>query len=51
MSSFTNKPVSRIIISLILTAIGITGMQAGIFADVGVMVIAVLNATRTLRVK
>jgi len=35
---------------LILTAIGITGMQAGIFADVGVMVIAVLNATRTLRV-
>lgn len=36
---------------LILTAVGITGMQAGIFADVGVMVIAVLNATRTLRVK
>ena len=36
---------------LILTAIGITGMQAGIFADVGVMVIAVLNATRTLRVR
>ena len=36
---------------LILTALGITGMQAGIFADVGVMVIAVLNATRTLRVK
>lgn len=36
---------------LILTAIGITGMQAGIFADVGVMVIAVLNATRTLRVQ
>ncbi len=36
---------------LILTAVGITGMQAGIFADVGVMVIAVLNATRTLRVE
>ncbi len=36
---------------LILTAVGITGMQAGIFADVGVMVLAVLNATRTLRVK
>lgn len=36
---------------LILTAIGITGMQAGIFADVGVMVLAVLNATRTLNVK
>ena len=35
---------------LILTAVGITGMQAGIFADVGVMVLAVLNATRTLHV-
>ena len=34
---------------LILGAIGVTGMQAAIFADVGVMVLAVLNATRTLR--
>ncbi len=33
---------------LILGALGITGMQAAIFADVGVMVLAVLNATRTL---
>ncbi len=35
---------------LILGAAGIAGMQAAIFADVGVMVLAVLNATRTLRV-
>ncbi len=34
---------------LILGALGIAGMQAAIFADVGVMVLAVLNATRTLR--
>jgi len=34
---------------LILGALGVTGMQAAIFADVGVMVLAVLNATRTLR--
>ncbi|MBO4884583.1 MAG: cadmium-translocating P-type ATPase [Clostridia bacterium] len=33
---------------LILGALGVTGMQAAIFADVGVMVLAVLNATRTL---
>ncbi len=35
---------------LILGAAGIAGMQAAIFADVGVMVLAVLNAARTLRV-
>ena len=35
---------------LILGALGITGMQAAIFADVGVMVLAVLNAMRALRV-
>ena len=34
---------------LLLGALGVTGMQAAIFADVGVMVLAVLNATRTLR--
>ena len=33
---------------LVLGALGVTGMQAAIFADVGVMVLAVLNATRTL---
>jgi Cd2+/Zn2+-exporting ATPase len=39
------------IICLILTALGIANMWAAIFADVGVMVIAVLNAIRTLYVK
>ena len=36
---------------LVLGALGITNMWAAIFADVGVMVIAVLNAIRALRVK
>ena len=36
---------------LILGAMGRAGMQAAIFADVGVMVLAVLNATRTLQVQ
>lgn len=31
---------------LLLGALGVTNMQAAIFADVGVMVLAVLNATR-----
>ena len=36
---------------LILTAIGITNMWIAIFADVGVMVICVLNAIRALNIK
>ena len=36
---------------LILGAVGVANMWLAIFADVGVMVIAVLNAIRTLRVK
>ena len=36
---------------LVLGAMGIANMWAAIFADVGVMVIAVLNAIRALRVK
>lgn len=36
---------------LILGALGIAGMWMAIFADVGVMVIAVLNAIRCLRIK
>ncbi len=36
---------------LILGALGMANMWAAIFADVGVMVIAVLNAIRTLNVK
>ena len=39
------------IICLILGALGIANMWLAIFADVGVMVIAVLNAIRTLFVK
>lgn len=39
------------LLCLVLGAFGIVGMWAAIFADVGVMVIAVLNALRTLRVK
>lgn len=35
---------------LVLGAIGIANMWAAIFADAGVMVIAVLNAIRALRV-
>ncbi len=38
-------------ICLILGAIGIANMWVAIFADVGVMVIAVLNAIRALYVK
>ena len=38
------------IICLLLGALGKAGMQAAIFAYVGVMVLAVLNAVRTLRV-
>ena len=36
---------------LVLVAIGLADMWAAIFADVGVMVLAVLNAIRALRVK
>ena len=39
------------VICLILGAFGIANMWVAIFADVGVMVIAVLNAIRTLYVK
>ena len=37
--------------ALVLVAIGLADMWAAIFADVGVMVLAVLNAIRALRVK
>lgn len=39
------------VICLVLAAVGIANMWFGIFADVGVMVIAVLNAIRALNVK
>lgn len=38
------------IICLLLGAFGLANMWLAIFADVGVMVIAVINATRTLRI-
>ena len=38
-------------VCLILGAVGIANMWVAIFADVGVMVIAVVNATRALRIK
>lgn len=39
------------LICLVLGAIGKAGMWMAIFADVGVMVIAVLNSTRALKIK
>lgn len=39
------------IVCLVLGALGIANMWLAIFADVGVMVIAVLNATRALRIR
>ena len=39
------------LICLILGALGLAGMWAAIFADVGVMVLAVLNAMRALKTK
>ena len=38
------------VLCLLLGAVGIANMWVAIFADVGVMVIAVLNAIRALRV-
>lgn len=38
-------------VCLILGAVGIANMWVAIFADVGVMVLAVLNATRALRIR
>ena len=39
------------VLCLILGAVGIANMWAAIFADVGVMVIAVLNAIRALWIR
>lgn len=38
-------------LALLLGALGIAGLWEAVFADVGVMVLAVLNAMRTLRMK
>ena len=42
--------VMLLLLCLLLTALGYAKMGATIFADVGVMVLAVLNAIRALRV-
>ena len=39
------------LVCLVLGAAGVAGMSLAIFADVGVMVLAVLNAIRTLFTK
>ena len=39
------------VLVLILTAFGLSSMWQAVFADVGVSVIAILNALRALRVK
>ena len=39
------------IVVLILVTLGISNMWQAVFADVGVMVLAVLNAIRALQVK
>ena len=38
-------------ICLVLGALGIANMWVAIFADVGVMILAVLNAIRALKIK
>ena len=38
------------LICLVLGSVGIAGMRAAVFADVGVMIIAVLNAMRCMAV-
>ena len=43
--------ISVKLICLILGSLGIAGMRAAVFADVGVMVLAVLNAMRCMAVK
>ena len=39
------------LVCLLLGALGIANMWVAIFADVGVMIIAVLNAIRALQIK
>ena len=39
------------IVVLLLSALGLATMWAAVFADVGVSVIAILNALRILRIK
>ena len=50
-----SSPIHRLtgatkLICLLLGALGLAGMWLAIFADVGVMILAVLNAIRALKV-
>jgi Cd2+/Zn2+-exporting ATPase len=39
------------LICLLLAALGLANMWLAIFADVGVMILAVINATRALKIR
>ena len=41
-------PVAVKIVCMVLGALGLAGMRTAVFADVGVMVIAVVNAMRAM---
>lgn len=43
-------PLTVKFVIMLLGALGIAGMWLAVFADVGVLILAVLNATRTLRI-
>ena len=47
----TLKVINYVLLGLALVAVGVANMWAAIFADVGVMILAVLNAIRALRYK
>ena len=52
MKKFTLRTaVMAVVTVLVLTAVGLASMQLAVFADVGVAVLAILNAMRTLRYK
>ena len=52
ISKYTKKIIIGVkMVCLILGAVGLANMWIAVFADVGVMVIAVLNAIRCLSLK
>ena len=44
-------PLASIVVALVLGAFGLIHMLAAVFADVGVSVIAILNAMRAMKAK
>lgn len=44
-------PIAFKVMVLVLATLGIANMQLAIFADVGILILAVLNATRTMKQK